>query len=308
MNEPHKHRRILIVDDETRNIELLATIFEDEYDVLFATNGEKALELVKRFIPDVILLDVMMPDLNGFDVCSHLKSEQFTADIPIIFITGLGDTKAEAIGLELGAADYVTKPISPAIVKLRVNNQIELKQARELLSRRAIMDTLTGLFNRQYFDDVLSREYARQSRTRGGLSLIMLDIDFFKMFNDTYGRAAGDDCLCKVARVIDAAACRPADISARYGEEAFVCILPETDYTGAFAVAERIRRDIITLSITHSVSSIANYVTVSVGVCTTRCSPDRSPLNLLAQADEQLYAAKKAGRNRVMGSHSGFVF
>jgi len=307
MKEPLKLTRILIVDDETRNIELLANIFEDECEVLFATNGEKALEIVRRFRPDVILLDVMMPDIDGFEICSLLKSERFTADIPIIFITGLGDTGAEARGLELGASDYVTKPISPSIVKLRVENQIELKRVRDLLTKQATLDGLTALANRRTFDDALAREYARQSRTGGQLSLIMIDIDFFKRFNDTYGHIAGDECLRKVARVIDAAACRPADISARYGGEEFVCILPETDYTGAFAVAERIRRDIINLSIAHSASSIANNVTASLGVCSIHCIPDRSPLNLLAQADELLYSAKKAGRNRVMGSYSGPV-
>jgi diguanylate cyclase (GGDEF)-like protein len=307
MKDPQKQARIVIVDDETRNIELLANIFEDEYEVLFATNGEKALEIVRRFRPDVVLLDVMMPDIDGFEICSLLKSERFTADIPIIFITGLGDTEAETRGLELGASDYVTKPISPAIVKLRVDNQIELKRVRDLLTRQATLDGLTGLANRRTFDDALAREYARQSRASGQLSLIMIDIDFFKLFNDTYGHIAGDECLRKVARVIDTAACRPADISARYGGEEFVCILPETDYTGAFAVAERIRRDIITLSIAHSASSIANTVTASLGVCSVHCIPDRSPLNLLAQADELLYSAKKAGRNRVMGSYSGPV-
>lgn len=300
MTDLQKNARILIVDDEPGNIELLAALFEEQYEVLFAVNGEKALELAARYRPDCILLDLIMPGMSGFEVCSRLKFERQTAELPIVFITGQGDAETETRGLELGASDFVTKPINPLAVKIRVNNQIELKRAREQLVRRATSDGLTGLANRRHFDETLDREYGRHIRSQAPLSLILLDIDYFKPFNDTYGHPAGDECLRRIARVLDAVVHRSADLVARYGGEEFVCILPETDLDGAAVVAEKIRSSIAELAIPHAGSTVTGYVTASFGVCSMLCNVEKSALNLLARADEQLYAAKKAGRNRVM--------
>ena len=291
--------RILVVDDEPANIELIADIFEHDYEVLFAMNGEKALEIAAAAAPDLILLDVMLPGMDGFEVCSRLKAEPLTRDIPVIFVTGLGDTAAETKGLELGAMDYITKPINPPVVRMRVRNQIELKQARDQLARLATTDGLTGLANRRRFDEVLAMEHARHVRSGAKLALIMLDIDHFKLFNDTYGHVRGDDCLRAVAKVLKTTLHRATDLAARYGGEEFACILPDTiPPHGAHAVAERIRREVAGLNIPHGNSPTAGHVTVSLGVITACCTQDSDPSALVSLADKQLYRAKTAGRNQ----------
>jgi diguanylate cyclase (GGDEF)-like protein len=294
-----RQARILIVDDDPSNVELLAQIFEEEYEVLFATSGERALEVAATSQPDLVLLDVLMPGIDGFQVCARLKANRATVGISVIFITGLGDMDAETRGLELGAVDYVTKPINPAVVRMRVRNQVELKRARDTLTRLATTDGLTGIANRRHFDECLAREHARLSRIEVALSLVLCDIDHFKPYNDSYGHIQGDDCLRSVAQAIEGAMSRPADLAARYGGEEFVCLLPETDAEGARAVGERIRAAVAALQIPHSESAVADHITISVGVATVRCRPGRSILAVVARADEQLYLAKSNGRDRV---------
>ncbi|GAB0057071.1 Response regulator PleD [Candidatus Magnetaquicoccaceae bacterium FCR-1] len=290
---------ILIVDDESINIAVLTDILEERYEILFATDGKKAMELAKTAQPDLILLDVKMPGMDGHEVCARLKEERDTANIPIIFVTAMSDVNDEARGLELGAMDYITKPVSPPVVKARVRNQIELKNARDQLMRLAITDGLTGLSNRRHFDGALEKEHQRLARSRGLLSLILFDLDHFKAFNDTYGHLAGDDCLRQVGGMVLQTLTRVADLGARYGGEEFVCLLPETSHDGAVVMAEKLRAGIQGLKIPHAKSSAAKMVTTSLGVVTVRCIAGRSPLHVVALADEQLYAAKSAGRNRV---------
>ena len=266
--------RILLVDDEPGSIELLAGIFGDEYEILFATEGEKAVGLALTEEPDVILLDVMMPGIDGYEVCRRLKAEERTADIPVIFITACGDLEAESRGLESGAMDYIHKPFTSSVVKVRTSNQIELKRAREALTRLSITDGLTQLANRRRFDEVIRREHARLARSDGQLSLLMLDLDHFKGYNDTYGHLQGDDCLRRVAAVIGGVIRRPADLAARYGGEEFVCILPETTHEGAVRIAEKIRRNVEELAIPHGNSGVTDHVTVSLGVITARCTAE----------------------------------
>ncbi len=296
--------RILLVDDEPGSIELLAGIFGDEYEILFATEGEKAVGLALTEEPDVILLDVMMPGIDGYEVCRRLKAEERTADIPVIFITACGDLEAESRGLESGAMDYIHKPFTSSVVKVRTSNQIELKRAREALTRLSITDGLTQLANRRRFDEVIRREHARLARSDGQLSLLMLDLDHFKGYNDTYGHLQGDDCLRRVAAVISGVIRRPADLAARYGGEEFVCILPETTHEGAVRIAEKIRRNVEELAIPHGNSGVTDHVTVSLGVITARCTAEMGVSAIIAQADEQLYAAKAGGRNRVSAGQS----
>ncbi|MET0238255.1 MAG: response regulator, partial [Sphingobium sp.] len=190
---------ILIVDDEISNIEIMNATLEESYEICFATSGEQALETARSILPDLILLDVLMPGLNGFDVCRALKQDKLLADVPVIFTTGLGDTEDEVRGLSLGAIDYVTKPIQPVILRARVNNHIELKRLRDQLAEMAVTDALTGLSNRRRLEQALMTETNRLARTGEWLSVIMLDIDFFKQFNDTYGHPAGDRCIAMVA-------------------------------------------------------------------------------------------------------------
>lgn len=292
--------RILVVDDEPTNIELIADIFEHDYEVLFAMNGEKALEVAAASAPDVILLDVMLPGMDGFEVCSRLKAEPLTRDIPVIFVTGLGDMAAETRALELGAMDYIPKPINPPVVRMRVRNQVELKQARDKLARLATTDGLTGLANRRRFDEALAMEHARHVRSGSRLALIMLDIDHFKLFNDTYGHVRGDDCLRAVAGVLRSTLHRATDLAARYGGEEFVCILPDTaSPEGVRKVAEHIRQAVSDLNIPHGNAPTADHLTVSLGVVTACCTSNTSPSGLVVQVDEQLYKAKTEGRNSI---------
>lgn len=294
------HPRILIVDDEITNIELIADLFEADHEVLFATTGARALEIAATAMPDLILLDVMLPGMDGFEVCARLKADRLTVDIPVIFVTGMGDVVAETRGLALGAVDYITKPINPPVVRVRVTNHIELKKARDRLTQLAVTDGLTGLANRRRFDEMLALEFARHLRSHADLTLILLDIDHFKLFNDTYGHLRGDDCLRAIARVIERAMYRVTDLAARYGGEEFGCILPETGPpSDVIAVAERIRQGVIALEIPHQTSTTAAHVTVSLGVATHRCTSDGSPDHLIAHADEQLYLAKSQGRNQI---------
>ncbi|HTH96944.1 MAG TPA: diguanylate cyclase [Stellaceae bacterium] len=290
---------VLIVDDEPANIEILAEALDEQCELVFATSGEEALELAASLRPEVILLDVVMPGMDGYAVLARLKDQPHTAEIPVIFVTSLGDVVAEARGLELGAMDYISKPISPPVVQVRVRNQVALHRAQATLRRLAFTDGLTGLYNRRHFDHALDIECRRLSRGGSLLSLIMFDVDHFKLFNDGYGHLAGDDCLRSVGGVIPTVLGRPTDIGARYGGEEFACILPETEHDGAKAVAERIRAGIAALAIPHERSSAAPYVTASLGLVTLRCRQDTTPADVIQRADEQLYAAKHNGRNQV---------
>ncbi|CAN5178757.1 diguanylate cyclase [soil metagenome] len=293
--------KILAIDDELINIEIIDEIFGRDFEVIFATKGEQGIAVAGKALPDLILLDIVMPDMDGYEVCTRLKADPRTAKIPIIFISALGAVEQEVLGLEAGAIDYVTKPISPAVLRARVHIQLELKRARELLEMLATTDGMTGLANRRYFDQRLSMEYERLKRSQSRLTVIMIDIDSFKAYNDTYGHLAGDDCLKEVAGVIRTLVRRPADLAARYGGEEFVCLLPEIDHPGAVSVAENIRQAVEARAIEHARSTTGSCVTISMGIATAVCIADRTCSALLAVADEALYAAKEQGRNRCIG-------
>lgn len=290
---------ILIVDDEISNIEIINAVLEDDYDVCFATSGQQALDTAHTAQPDLILLDVLMPDLDGFEVCRRLKSDALLADIPVIFTTGLGDTEDEMKGLSLGAIDYVTKPIQPAILRARVANHVELKRLRDQLAAMAVTDALTGLSNRRNLERSLQTEVARLGRVGDWLSVVMLDIDFFKQFNDTYGHPAGDRCITMVAAALARAVKRAGDLPARYGGEEFACILPGTDPHSAEIVAQEILLQVQSLNIPHEQSQISPFITVSIGVASARCTREMPVERWISEADQQLYAAKREGRNRI---------
>jgi diguanylate cyclase (GGDEF)-like protein len=267
-----------------------------------ATSGAQALALCALHRPDLVLLDVMMPDMDGYEVCTRLKADPATRDIPVIFVTAHNDEAAEARGLEVGAVDFISKPINPQIVRARVKTHVTLKAQSDLLRSWAYMDGLTGVHNRRYFDEQLTAEWGRAVRNKAALSIVMLDVDFFKRYNDRYGHQAGDDCLRRVASTIKNSLKRPADQVARYGGEEFVCLLPDTDLVGALQVAQQIGDQIFALQMAHADSSAAPVVTVSLGVCSKPADATGSALALLSQADAQLYAAKADGRHRVKGT------
>jgi len=242
-----------------------------------------------------------MPGMDGYEVCTRLKADPTTAGVPVVFITALTQCEDEVRGLECGAIDYITKPIVPPVVKVRVKNQLDLKRYRDLLEALSHVDGLTGVPNRRRFDEYLLHEWRRAERAGGALSLLMADIDYFKAFNDTYGHLAGDDCLKRVAQALEHCVHRPADLAARYGGEEFACVLPDTDLAGAVHLAERMVEAVRELAIPNERSEAADIVTISMGAATITPSKDASPEQLIRQADVKLYQAKQEGRNRVLG-------
>jgi diguanylate cyclase (GGDEF)-like protein len=292
---------ILIVDDEISNIEILSAALEDDYELSFATSGNEALTLLPTVMPDLVLLDVLMPGPSGYEVCTTIKADPMLADIPIIFTTALDDEGDQLLGLGLGAIDYITKPISAAIVQARVRNHLEMKRIRDQLAELAVTDALTGLGNRRRLESILVTESRRLANSGGNLSIIILDVDFFKRFNDRYGHAAGDLCLVQVAAALSRAARRAADFTVRYGGEEFACLLPGSSHDEAMEVAHNIRGRVEALGIPHGGSEVASFVTISVGVATCACEPGIAPGAWVLAADKQLYLAKSAGRNGVVG-------
>ncbi|WP_040858187.1 diguanylate cyclase domain-containing protein [Thiorhodovibrio frisius] len=302
-----KKPTVLIVDDQPSNIHLLASLLKADYRILTATRGHKALELAEsKQPPDLILLDVIMPEMDGYAICRQLKDLESTRSIPVIFVTGMSDDKDEEHGLNLGAADYITKPFNPAIVRARVRNQINLKLRTDMLEQISWEDALTGIPNRRSFDQKLTEEWARLTRNDQSLSLLMLDIDHFKPYNDNYGHGAGDDCLRRVAQALIQVPNRPTDLVARYGGEEFAVILPETDPAGAQQYAERLLDAIRTLNIEHAYSDIAPHVTLSIGGAThSKTDPKPDAEALKQSADAALYQAKAGGRNQYLSAASG---
>lgn len=300
MNGVLGKQTILIVDDVAMNIKVLGDSLKMDYSVRFATNGEKALEMaMSSSPPDLILLDVMMPGMDGYEVCHRLKAEKQTWNIPVIFITAMSQEEDETKGLELGAVDYIRKPFSLPIVKSRVKTHLELKRHRDTLEYLSMLDGLTGIPNRRRFDECFDTEWKRAERTSSSLSLIMIDIDYFKDFNDCYGHQLGDECLKQVARALSHSVNRAADCVARYGGEEFVCILPGTEIQGAVLVGESMRKNVEALNVPHMGSSVADCVTISLGTASMVPKRERSQFSLLEAADRCLYKAKDAGRNQM---------
>ena len=293
-----KRSTILVIDDEPLGLELIADILGTDYKILVAHEGMAGLEIALSNLPQLILLDLMMPGIDGFEVYNCLAADSRTREIPVMFITGRCDVATETRGLKMGAVDYITKPMNPDLVRARVNTQINFKLMRDRLVRLAATDGLTGLANRAHLDCMLAYEYARHLRSGKELSLILLDIDQFKAFNDSYGHIDGDECLRAVARAMNKTVSRVTDLLARYGGEEFVILLPETSLSGAVILAEKVRSCISDLALPNRNSS-AGHVTASLGVVSGRFSTGSSIVDVLTEADIQLYAAKAGGRNRV---------
>ncbi|MCL1894572.1 MAG: diguanylate cyclase [Holophagaceae bacterium] len=299
-----ERQTILVVDDVPTNILFIAEALGEEYEVIFATNAKEAIDAATENIPDLILLDVLMPDVDGYEVCIRLKSDPRFDMVPIIFLTALGDHENEAKGLQLGAIDYITKPANPALLRARVRNHLIIKQAQDRLISISMTDGLTGLANRGRFDESFLLEWKRALRSKAALSIVIGDIDFFKNYNDGYGHIQGDECLKQVARCFLDSSRRPSDLAARFGGEEFVCLLSETDENGALEVAESVISKVRSLNIPHANSQVAPIVTISLGVATAHpkdftSESEYSHLDLLQKADEMLYKAKGEGRNRL---------
>lgn len=289
--------KILVVDDVPDNIQILSHALKDDYEIYIATTGQKAVDIARSKLPDVVLLDIMMPGKDGYEVCAELKADPLTRDIPVIFITARNDVEDETRGLEAGAIDFISKPISPPIVRARVHNHVRMKRQADILRRLSFVDGLTGIANRRHFDEMLDKGWRRCARAATPLSIVMIDVDHFKAFNDHYGHQGGDDCLKLVAGVLARQVGRPDDLVARFGGEEFACLLPSTDAAGARDVAARMLEAVRAAQLAHAGSGVSPYVTVSLGVATGWPSPENAAEDLLGMADQLLYQAKMGGRN-----------
>lgn len=294
--------RLLVVDDQAANVQALHHAFAVDHQVFMATNGEQALAVCANKLPDLVLLDVVMPGMDGYEVCERLKADEATRDIPVIFVTAHNDETAETRGLDAGAVDFISKPINPRIVRARVKTHLTLKRQSDLLREWVYIDVLTSVHNRRYLDERLAMEWGRAARLGNPLSVVLLDVDFFKHYNDRYGHQAGDDCLRRVAAALRTGLKRPADLLARYGGEEFACLLPDTGLDNAMDLARRLGQLVAGLHIEHADSSVAPVVTVSLGVYTKTRGSVAGADQLMREADAQLYLAKSRGRNRACGA------
>ena len=299
MNLINTEFTLLIFDDEKQNRLLLTELFGTTYKIIQAKNGVQALEKARQHRPDLILLDVLMPEMDGMGVLRELKRDDATRLIPVIFITALDSATDEENGLNLGAVDYISKPFHPPIVRVRVRNQLQLVHQQRLLEQLASLDGLTGIPNRRQFDATLLKEWHRCQRNQQPLSLIVADVDFFKKYNDALGHAAGDRVLQEVAATLRQAARRPGDLVARYGGEEFVLLLPETNATGAQALAEGLQQLLHSKALPHPDSSLGPWLTMSMGGNTIVPSTTALDPEFFALADAALYRAKHQGRNQV---------
>ncbi len=300
IGEPPKNESVLIVDDAPENIAVLGELLRAEYTVRVATNGERALKIINSdYPPDLILLDVVMPGMDGYEVCRRVKSHPLTKEIPVIFITAKTGVADEVKGFEMGAVDYITKPFEPIIIKARIRTHLEVKRYRDLLVNNSYKDGLTGIPNRRRFDEYYSSMWTTAVNESFPLSVIMVDLDKFKLFNDYYGHLEGDECLTKVAQSLVLQLERQGDLFARYGGEEFVCLLPNANHEFAMRMAEKFRRHVLSLQIPHANSIEEKYITVSQGVDTMIPTTEMLPKELILRADQELFRAKNNGRNQI---------
>lgn len=331
LNQPlpsHRHHygNVLIVDDTPENLRLLSNLLSKKgYEVRAALNGRMALMAVQAVLPELILLDVCMPYMDGYEVCKRLKSNAMTRDIPVIFVSALDSVIDKLKAFGVGGVDYITKPFHIAEVlarvethltlrrlqcQLQVQNELLQKEIRDRLTaeaalqtanlelqRLAHLDGLTQVPNRRSFDEQMHYEWQRLCREQQPLSLLLCDVDYFKLYNDYYGHQQGDACLKQIAFTISLEAKRPGDLVARYGGEEFAVILPNTSKEGAMHIAELIRAAVESLQIPHIASPVGPYATISTGVSSMVPCFDRFPEDLIEAADRALYEAKLKGRN-----------
>lgn len=299
---PKAKPRLLVVDDQPTNIQVLYQILSDDYQVLMATSGEQALLVCASKRPDLVLLDLVMPEMDGYQVCQRLKADSASRDIPIIFVSAQTDAAVEEMGFDLGAVDFISKPINPRIVRARVKTHLMLKAQSDLLRNWVHMDGLTGVHNQRYFQERIAAEMGRANRNTTALSVIMLDLDFFTRFNERYGHESGDHCLRLVAETLKKMLMRSGDHVARGSDDEFFCLLPDTGLSGALQLAEEIKNKIVALQIEHADSSVAPFVTVSAGVASKPEKVAGKALDLLNMAETQLHTAKELGRHRIYGA------
>ncbi|MDT4826123.1 Chemotaxis response regulator protein-glutamate methylesterase [compost metagenome] len=289
---------ILIIDDSADSIRLLSSMLKDQGQILFATSGEQGIGLAQLQQPTLILLDVEMSGMNGYEVCAALKNDPATRDCAVIIVTANTGMECEIKALEAGAVDFITKPFNPPVVRARVQTHLRLQRQTTLMRQLANRDGLTGLYNRRYFDEALALEFERHRRQQLPLAVALIDVDHFKAYNDHYGHPQGDVCLQSVARAINTVSRRPGELVARYGGEEFAVILPHTDAIGAEKYGGWLCELVRELGIDHHYSATAPRVTISVGIASLAPPVQGSMQQLIEATDKALYQAKTDGRDR----------
>lgn len=317
--------KALVIEDTLTSATLICHLLEKMgLQPVHARNGEEGIEIFKTERPDLILLDIIMPGLDGFDVARRIRQlEQDGEWTPIIFLSARASDEDLARGISVGGDDYLVKPVSEIVLKAKVRAMQRIAQMRysllvltrklddanRALTRLSAVDGLTSIANRRCFDETLVREWRRAARKSSPISLLIADVDHFKDFNDGYGHQLGDECLKRIARALESCLRRSTDLVARYGGEEFAVILPETDQVGAREVAEAMRAAVEAAQFSHAFSPVANHVTISIGCATT--IPERTDemgyVGIIQRADQALYRAKRAGRNRLELSDSNFA-
>lgn len=292
--------RVLIIDDDVGTIRILAQVVKDMADVTFATSGMEAVAMARTELPDLVLLDAEMEGMDGFATCAALHAMSGMENVPILFITSHRGVEIELKALAAGAVDFINKPFHPHIVQARVRTHLTLKRRTDALTRLATMDGLTGITNRRAFDQSLAQELRRLGRGTGPLSLVLIDVDHFKRYNDFYGHPAGDDCLRAVAAALAGSVRRAGELAARYGGEEFAILLPGSDMNAAIGLAEKVRSGIAGLRLAHAARPDGTHVTISAGAATLGPAQQGEGAALIEAADQALYRAKAAGRNRVL--------
>lgn len=294
--------KILLIEDSRALCKVMQGFLGKEYKMQICATGEAGLETAKRWMPTLILLDIVLPGIDGFEVLSQLKKDIRTQDIPVIFITGIMAVEKEEMGLNMGAVDYIRKPLHHGIVRARVKTHVLLYNYRLRIEQIASLDGLTGIFNRHAFDERAKRLWKCSAGEQSLISVLILDVDFFKAYNDNYGHLAGDQALRLVAEVLRDITQGTVGLAARYGGEEFIVLLPWTGKKAAMHFAEEIRLRINNKKIVHAHSAAAPFLSVSIGGSTQRPDHHANWNDFVQAADQKLYAAKEAGRNKVMWS------
>ncbi|MBI5826487.1 MAG: PleD family two-component system response regulator [Deltaproteobacteria bacterium] len=312
---------LLLVDDQAIVAEAIRRMLADEGDIEFhyCKDPTRAVETAKEVKPTIILQDIVMPEVDGYTLLRRYRADPSTASTPVIVLSTKEDPRDKSMAFEKGASDYLVKLPDriELVARIRAHSgsyllqmqrdeayrelkklQEQLEERNAILQRLSVIDGLTGIANRRHFDEILRQEWKRGHREAWNLAVVMIDIDFFKKYNDNYGHQGGDDCLKKVASTLSNTLHRPGDFIARYGGEEFVVLLPNTDAEGAAIIAEHMRSNIEAQDISHALSGVAKHVTISLGVASVAPDDGTAPEDLIARADEALYKAKAAGRNR----------
>jgi diguanylate cyclase (GGDEF)-like protein len=290
---------ILVIDDEKSNLMVLNRILSPEYTVFTAKSGKEGLERAMTDQPDLILLDIVMPDFNGFDVLTTLKKTPETMKIPVIIITGLSGETDEEKGFLLGAVDYIAKPFKNPIVLARVRTHIQIVRQIRTIEQLGLIDGLTNVPNRRCFDDRLELEWRRAKREKKPIAFLMMDVDKFKIYNDTYGHPQGDVLLKSIVKIFSTAAMRTTDLVARLGGEEFGVLLPDTDLSAAMDIAEKIRSGVEAVRIPTADGKTITTATISIGAVSVVPDDKATVQEFFSTADKRLYTAKNTGRNRV---------